>query len=1073
MLVNMIPNCRKASEKNGIFIFLMRPGIIIRYNASAGSGKTYKLAGIYLEYLFRDPLSYRNILAVTFTNKATAEMKERILQNLYLLSCGKESGYLKLIIKSTGKSERQIRDNASAILNHLLHDYSRFSVGTIDSFFQKVLRSFARESGLQAGFNVILDSEMILTQAVDELLKDAENDTKLLDWLIEFGHREIFEGKSWNLKNKILSLGKEIFREKYRILHDNGYINEDRDKLKSVISDMYAFINSFRQRLSNMAGEAIEVLSRNDVTADMLYLKSGSIIKFLEEAVNDIPGISFRAMEAAATKERYISGNSPSSELEAALEDGLDSIIKVVAKEYQNNITLYNSVKLVTDNLYTLGILNDIAFRTRKLLTEQNKFLLSDAGDILRRIIASDQAPFIYEKMGNRYKNFMIDEFQDTSKVQWENFLPLINNSIAEGEDSLVVGDIKQSIYRWRNSDWEIFERIGESFHNESFKTIVLEKNWRSAANIIQFNNAVFSELPRRVEKDIKLDADVMSRVYSDVVQEDPGRYKDGYVRMKICDPGDEGKQKALDDLPGIIEEIQDRGFRACDIGILVRTREEGQEVIDRISQHASLNTGNSQYSYQIISQDSLMLNSSPVIIFLVSVLKYLVNKEDKVNYTVMCQHFLLLAESKEIDRPLFLEADREYIRSRYNNTDFDTFLLSIRYLSVFEIIDRLIAYAGLNIIDAAIPYLNTMQNCVLEFAGTETNDIPAFLEWWENEGHKRSVSSTEQSDAMQLMTIHKSKGLQFRVVILPFISWAFKHKKNPFLWIYSDQRLLDKLGAVPVSMNKKFLDTYFKSFYQDELGRAAIDNLNILYVAFTRAREYLYGNLLLPKVGGNAGSYLFDIFSDSKACSQLDFNKYFDREKGMFTLGTIPQNTAKEEKRQDDPVINYPLTLNDDRLRLKLHSKSYFSGRGEGETGRRYYGLLMHEILASVNTVNDVDDAVSFYLKKGVINNNEYEDIRNKLLTALKHKDVREWFSEDVRVRKEKDILVPGGSVRRPDRIIFNEESIIIVDFKFGNELPGHRKQVGDYKVLLTDMGYKKVEGFLWYVDQSRVVAV
>jgi len=1069
----MIHNCRSSSEKNGIFIFLMRPGVIIRYNASAGSGKTYKLAGAYLEYLFRDPLSYRHILAVTFTNKATAEMKERILHNLYLLSCGKESGYLKLLTESTGISEIQIRNNASVILNHLLHDYSRFSVGTIDSFFQKVLRSFARESGLQAGFNVILDSEMILTQAVDELLKDAENDTKLLDWLIEFGHREISEGKSWNLKNKILSLGEEIFREKYRILHEKGFINEDRDKLKSVISDMYAFINSFKQRLSSIAGEALVVIGRNDVTADMLYLKSRSIIYFLEEAVNDIPGISFRAMEAAAEDGRYISGKTPSPELEAALADGLDSIVKAVAKEYRDNITLYYSVKLVINNLYTLGILNDIAYRTRKLLTEQNKFLLSDAGDILRRIIASDQAPFIYEKMGNRYKNFMIDEFQDTSRVQWENFLPLINNSIAEGDDSLVVGDIKQSIYRWRNSDWEIFERIGESFHKESFETVSLDKNWRSAANIIHFNNAVFSELPRRIEEDMNLDADVISRVYSDVVQDDPGRYKDGYVRMKIYDPGDEGKQKALEDLPGIIEEMQDRGFRACDIGILVRTRDEGQEVVDRISQHASLNAGNSQYSYQIISQDSLLLKSSPVITFLVSVLKYLVNKEDQVNYAVMCQHYLLATENMEIDRPLFLETGCEYIRGSDNNKDFDAFLDSIRYLSVFEIIDRLIAYAGLENIGAAIPYLNTLQNCVLEFAGTETNDIPAFLEWWKNEGNRRSVSSTEQSDAMQLMTIHKSKGLQFRVVILPFISWTFKHKKNPFLWIYSDKRLLDKLGAVPVRMNKKFLDTYFIEFYQDELYRAVIDNLNLLYVAFTRARECLYGNIILPGGGKNAGSYLSDIFSDNKPGNLLDFNKYYDRDKGLFILGAIPQYSVKEEKSHDDPVINYPLTLNDDRLRLKLHGKSYFSGREDGKAERRYYGLLMHGILASVNSLKDIDDAVSFYLKKGVINHNEYEDIRDKLLKALEQKDVKGWFSGDITVRKEKEILVPGGSMKRPDRIIFKGDSIIIVDFKFGNELPEHSRQVREYKVILTDMGYKKVEGFLWYVDQSRVVAV
>ncbi|HDZ41994.1 MAG TPA: hypothetical protein ENH59_10010 [Bacteroidetes bacterium] len=1051
----------------------MRPGILIRYSASAGSGKTFKLAGIYLQALFRDPQSYRHILAVTFTNKATAEMKERILHNLYLLACGEKSEYLELITESTGKNEVRVREDASSILNQLLHDYSRFSVGTIDSFFQKVLRSFARESGLQAGFNVILDSEMILLQAVDELLKDAEGDRQLLDWLIEFSHREILEGKSWNLKNKILSLGREIFREKYRILHDKGYINEDKEKLKSAISDMHTFLNSFRKRLSSLAGEALDILGSNGVEAGMLYLKNRSIMKFLAEAVNSIPGISFRAMGAAADEHKYFSGAAPASELKAALEAGLDTCVKSVAKEYRDNIVLYNSVKLVLENLYTLGILNDIAVRTRKLLTEQNKFLLSDAGDILRRIIASDQAPFIYEKMGNRYKNFMIDEFQDTSRVQWENFLPLIYNSIAEGEDSLVVGDIKQSIYRWRNSDWEIFDRIGESFHPESFETVSLEKNWRSAANIIRFNNAIFSELPGRVEKDMELDANIITKVYADAVQGDPGKYMDGYVRMKMYDHEDEGKQKALDDLPGIIEDIQDRGYRACDIGILVRTRNEGQEVIDRISRHASSEHHNPKYSYHVISQDSLLLDSSPVIIFLVSVLKYLVNKEDKVNYAVMHQHYLLSFGSSTIDRPLFLHDNSVHIMGKEGQEDFDSFLDIIRYLSVYEIIDRLIDYTGLNKIDHAKPYLNTLQNSVLEFAGTETNDLPAFLEWWENEGHKRSVSSTDQSDAMQLMTIHKSKGLQFRVVVLPFISWTFRHEVNPFLWIYSDQHLLNKLGAVPVNMKKDFMDTYFRDFYQDELGRAAIDKMNILYVAFTRARECLYGNLLCTKRGKTAGAYLFDIFSDSNSGNKLGFTKYLDRETGIFAFGKVPVKTAGEEKNPDDPVIDYPLIINDDRLRLKLHGKSFFPGRKEGKDGKRHYGLLMHEILASVNTAGDVDEAVRHYLKKGVIRYEEYRDIRDKILKALEHEDVKEWFTEDVRVKREKDILVPGGPVRRPDRIIFEEDRIIIVDFKFGNELMVHRKQVGEYKDLLTAMGYERVEAFLWYVDQSRVVAV
>ncbi|MDZ7738765.1 MAG: UvrD-helicase domain-containing protein [Bacteroidales bacterium] len=1053
----------------------MGTGTITRYIASAGSGKTFQLAGIYLLSLFRDPKSYRNILAVTFTNKATAEMKERILHNLYLLASGQKSEYSDLIASSTGSSSERIKADASSILKNLLHDYSHFSVGTIDSFFQKVLRSFARESGLQSGFNIILDPEMLLLQAVDGLLMDAENDERLLEWLIEFGHREVLEGKSWDLKRKILSLGREIFREEYRLLQDKGYINEDKDSIKQAIDEMNEFAAVFRSGLKGLAEQALSILDSNNVEADMLYLKSRSIHKFLSEAVDNIPLGSYNAVQAAVEQGKYFSGKKPAAELEAALEAGLDSVMQSLAGEYGNNIRLYRSVRLVLDNLYTLGILNDIALKMRELLSDQNKFLLADAGDILRRIIARDQAPFIYEKVGNRYKNFMIDEFQDTSRVQWDNFLPLINNSLAEGEDSLVVGDIKQSIYRWRNSDWEIFKNIGESFHPDSYRSIALEENWRSSANIISFNNEVFRLLPARVEKELELDTGIITDVYAGSEQLDPGRFRDGFVKMKMYESEEEGKQQALEDLPDLIEEIQDRGYEAGDIGILVRTKNEGQEVINRITDYASSTDSDGRnYSFRIISQDSLLLNSSPVVVFLVSVLKYLIDKDDEINRAVMIQHYLLACSSGEIDRPLFI--DKVYtVRAAegHEADDFDSFLDSVRYLSVYEIIDRVIDYTGLHSIDSAQPYLNTLQNSVLEFAGTETNDIPAFLEWWDNEGNRRSVSSTEQSDAMQLMTIHKSKGLQFKVVLIPFISWTFRHEVPPVLWIYSDHKLLSKLGAVPVKMKKDFLDTYFEGFYKDELGRAAVDKLNMLYVAFTRARECLYANLLTGKRGKTAGSCLSDIITGEGDRRHVDLRKYWDADTATLSFGSVAAGKDPKDPGTGELTVGYPLVLDDSRLRLKLHSRSYFTAKRDGSGDRRYYGLLMHEILASVRTKSDIEDAINDYLRKGIIVREEYIEIKEKIMNALQNPDVREWFSEDVKVRNEKDILVPGGKMRRPDRIIFKKDKIIIVDFKFGNEQPGHKLQVYEYKKILGDMGYDSIEAFLWYIDPSIVVPV
>ncbi len=1051
----------------------MGPGIITRYSASAGSGKTYELAAIYLNALFTNPISYRGILAVTFTNKATAEMKERILNNLFLLSQGKKSEYSELILKTTGKSRERIIADASFILNQLLHDYSRFSVGTIDSFFQKVLRSFAHESGLQTGFNIILDSTMILMQSVDELFRDAEEDNELLKWLIEFGQREIIDGRSWNLKKKILSLGEEIFKENYRILHEEGLIIEDKKQLGVAIRSLYAWQEQFKRQISGLAAKAIEILDFYSVEEEMLFNKSRSIRRFLDIAINDIPTVSSQSLYAACDDGRYNSGKTVAAELEAAISGGLDNIIKELAEVYRANITLYLSIRLVLENLYTLGILNDIAQKTRKILTEQNKFLLSDAGDILRKIIGMDQAPFIYEKMGNRFSNFMIDEFQDTSRVQWFNFLPLISNSLAEGNNSLVVGDVKQSIYRWRNSDWEIFENIDKQFHKDSFETRILNKNWRSTPNIIEFNNTVFSELPSRVEENLGLKIKMVSGVYSDVVQENPGRYTGGYVRMKFFDSGEAGIEDALEDLPSLIEEVQDKGYMPGDIGILVRTGKEGQKVIDRITSYASeIRMDNTKYSYQVISQDSLMLSSSPVIVFLISVLKYLVDKNDDINRALMYQNYYLSFGTDEIERPLFINRDQDRIAGRID-MDFRDFLDTIRYLSVYEIIDRIIDFIGLNTIDSAIPYLNTLQNNVLEFVGNETNDIPSFLEWWDNEGRKRSVSSAEQSNAIRLMTIHKSKGLQFKVVILPFISWTFTHEERPILWVYSKQKLLSGLGAIPVRMNKGMEETYYDDFYTDELGKAAVDKLNLLYVAFTRARECLYGNLLAGKRGKTAGIYLHELFSSTGKEDRLNLSEYWEPVNNVFSYGEAPVQNHTISDGKKGHVLQYQLVMSDKRLRLKLHSKTYYSDMKEKGTDRRKYGLLMHEILSSIRTGEDVDDAVSYYLRKGIIDQEEFERTRTVIIKAINQEEVKGWFSEDIKVRNEKDILIPGGDIRRPDRIVFKNNSVIVIDFKFGDELPSHKRQVSGYRDLLKKMGFDKVEAFIWYFETSKVVKV
>ena len=439
----------------------MPQGTLTIYNASAGSGKTYTLTGIYLSSIFRSRYNYRKILAVTFTNKATAEMKSRILENLHKLSSGDRSEYLTDLMAGTGRPEEWIRKEAGEILNLILHDFSRFSVSTIDSFFQRILRAFAREAGLHSGFNIELDIEIWLNAAIDEMISSAASDRQLKDWLISYAISNIDREKSWNLKSGIQHLAWELFNEKFRMLSKPELSKlEDKKFLSDYIGKLKGITSSFEKYLKESGRKSSDLIAKYQLADDVFYRKGQGIPRFVRLlASGEIPEPNSYVREIMNDPPRWTT-NGINASLQEAIAEGLGDIIMDAIAYYDRNIVAYRTSRVITSNIYALGILTDILGNIHKLTSSENTFLLSDAGEFLRLITGGDQAPFIYEKAGNTFENFMIDEFQDTSMIQWTNFEPLISNSMAQGFDNLVVGDIKQSIYRWRNSDWKILRSM-------------------------------------------------------------------------------------------------------------------------------------------------------------------------------------------------------------------------------------------------------------------------------------------------------------------------------------------------------------------------------------------------------------------------------------------------------------------------------------------------------------------------------------------------------------------------------------------------------------------------------------
>jgi ATP-dependent helicase/nuclease subunit A len=1064
----------------------MGKGTLTLYSASAGSGKTYTLTEIYLTSLFRSRYSYRKILAVTFTNKATAEMKSRILDNLYKLASGQDCDYLKVLMKSTGKSEEWVRNESGEILNTILHDFSRFSISTIDSFFQRVLRAFAREAGLHSGFNVELDHSNILSSAVDEMLGSAIAGTQLNKWLTYYAMTNIEEDRSWNLKDGIIRLSEELFKEKFKILSSGERSNlENKEYLHAFIEKLRALSVSFEKTLAELGGKAAKIFLEFGLSDDMFYQKGRGVPGFIKALdAGQIKEPTSYIREIAKTPPKWSTGQ-PVAPLQNAINNGLETILLETINFYDGNIKDYKTANSILSNIYALGILSDVLYNIHLITTTENSFLLSDAGEVLSLITGEDQSPFIYEKVGNRFENFMIDEFQDTSIIQWKNLKPLIDNSMSEGFDNLVVGDVKQSIYRWRNSDWKILGRdLDNLVDNERFISKPLTNNWRSLSNIIKFNNALFTVIPELVDVVFAGDPDQISfrKIYSEAVQTDPGNKKGGYVRIEFIEDSNESewKESVLEKLPGVVESLQARGYNASDIGIIVRDGKEGSRVLQKFIDYSSLCTDEQRhtFNYNVVSSDSLLLSNSAAISFIIAVLSAVNDPGNIISRALMLRFYLLSAGNPEAET-VSLSGDKIIEISRnYFPPDYENFLDRLKQMPLFEATESIIGFFGLGNSLSNVAYLNSFQDYVVSFTGNKSGDLQSFLDWWETTGSGKSVVLPGNQNAMRILTIHKSKGLEFKVVILPFISWNLDHMsfKQPFLWVRPETAPFSDIGVVPVRYSSELNKTWFADSYAEEKHSAYVDNINLLYVAMTRAKEVIYGFSVDNPPTENSIAVILknSMISANPADSQLEFeiNKYFDNAKHLFEFGEIPVKHKEMPAETDLLSGKYIVSQALDSLKLKLHGENYFSA-GEQEIRKKInYGKLMHEIFEGIKTSGDIKNAVRKLVLEGKVTEKESDDLERRVESLIASPVVSEWFMPGNEILTEAGILMPSGTAKRPDRVIFRDGKAIIIDFKFGDESPRYVEQVNQYRQLMTEMGYSGIEAFIWYVDKNIIVS-
>ena len=612
------------------------------YRASAGAGKTHKLTGEYLTLLFTGPGAFRRILAVTFTNKATDEMKTRIVDELYNLASGRKSDYVELLKSTYSLTEVQVRKQAAKILIDILHDYSAFNISTIDRFFQQTMRAFTREIGLQGGYGIEMDQELVLTTAIDNLLSDLEKPESkdLLGWLLRFAEDKIESGGEWNLRKDIMALSREVFKESYKAFSEAvGRDIEDKKALEDYKNELYGIIRSVEATAKELGERGLAILNKYGLKVTDFKGGSRSPLTLLDRLVQgEMKEPSATFIGLADNLDGYFTKTvslGTRQIIGCAFEDGLNDCIKGIISLF-GNLTAYNTAREIVRYYYTLGILTDVSRQIAAYREEKNVMLIADTTELLSKVIEGSDAPFIYEKTGTHVDHYMIDEFQDTSGMQWNNFRPLIEESLAHSRDNLIVGDVKQSIYRFRNSDWKLLdEQVQADFSPEEIHEETLKDNWRSCRNIVEFNNALFTTLPGVLqavynealsvsslseEQRAAFFTKIMS-AYDKSFQQVPPPFmqKDGHVRIEFLSGDNEKdwKEEALGRLPGVLEKLQDNGYALKDIAILVRTNQEGAQVADILLAYKEEHPSN-RYNYDIIAHHT----------------------RDRHNYRSVCQWF-------------------------------------------------------------------------------------------------------------------------------------------------------------------------------------------------------------------------------------------------------------------------------------------------------------------------------------------------------------------------------------------------------------------------------------------------
>ena len=1029
------------------------------YNASAGSGKTFTLAKSYLKILIQSNNldQFKSILALTFTNKAVGEMKERIIDMLKSFSSEesltKPDPMFEAICDELSISPKSLHNKSKQILKHIIHNYGAFDISTIDGFTHRVIRTFAHDLKLPINFEVELDQERLLSEAVDSLIARAGSDKTLTNVLIDFAIEKADDDKSWDISYDFNKISKLLVNE-----NDFSAIDSLKDKsiedFKQLKELLFKQILVLEDAIVKTAEATLTLLEESGLQFDDFNRKS------LPNHFNNLSHKRFTIGFDAAWQNDLVEGNTlyPKRVTEI-IASTIESIQPNLAEAFTKTKILIFELKLKKGfykNITPLSVLNAIQHELNALKEEQNKMLISEFNKIISNEIKDQPTPFIYERLGEKFKHYFIDEFQDTSKMQWGNLVPLLDNALSAANGSaMLVGDAKQAIYRWRGGEAEQFISLYNTSENPfqiEAEVLSLSTNYRSAKEIINFNNSFFKFL-----SDYHFSHLDYAELYQNADQNTHNK-TEGYVNLNFLDiqKEDDASELYASQVLETINKCVANGFSLDDICVLVRKRKEGVIIANYLSEKG----------LKITSSETLLLKNSGKVIFITAFLKLLLQPN---NDSLKVELLSFLAEQYQID-------DKHLFFTTYLNSNLDDMFEGLKQLHVFinreellqlplyELAEHIVRVFKLN--EKSDAYLQFFMDVVLEFTQKQNSDLAAFINYYEKKQDNLSVVSPDNLNAVKIMTIHKSKGLEFPIVIFPFADLDIYRELEPKVWFPVKEEDYDGFNNLLLNYNKdiEHFGDIGNDIYQTHQSQLELDNINLLYVVLTRAVEQLY--VISKKDISSKGVVSEKTYAGMFISYLQQQGKWLDNQLS-YSFGNLNQKEKSLEKvNAFVPLKFISVPKEDHNLSIITKAGLLWDTKQEKAIQR---GNLVHLVLSKIKTNQDVDFAFNELLVSGDITKENMDVLRTLVTNVIQHPKLNLYFQDDFKIYNERDIITNYGQLLRPDRLNINSKNeVIIIDYKTGDQKSFHKSQLNDYETVLKQMNLIVTNKILVYINDT-----